>query len=123
MRSPEKRTSPELAWIDPTRQEKRVVFPAPLGPMTPKISPSETEKSTPERASSPSYRFTSPSTSRTASAGVGHRPRRGARHGAPEPVEEAEQSLRFEEHHEDEHSAVEKEVGVPKRRARQQLDL
>src|SRR5580765_1039197 len=123
MRSPAKRTSPELAWTEPTRQEKRVVFPAPLGPMTPKISPSETAKSTPDRASSPSKRFTSPSTWRTASAGIGDRPRNGARQGAPEPVVETEQALRLEEHHQDEHPAVEEEVRVPEGGARQQLDL
>src|SRR5207253_2877331 len=36
--------------VAPTRQEKSVVLPAPFGPMTPKISPGKTSKSTPASA-------------------------------------------------------------------------
>ncbi len=43
----------------PTRHEKRVVLPAPFGPMTPKISPGATSNETAESGQRPPKRFVS----------------------------------------------------------------
>ncbi len=46
---PSKRTVPESAKTSPLSTLNRVVLPAPLGPMTAKVSPSATATSTPFR--------------------------------------------------------------------------
>src|SRR5206468_5040018 len=108
-----------------TRQEKSVVLPAPFGPMTPKISPGKTAKSTPASASRAPYRLRSLRTPRMgeASAGTGHRPREDASARPPQAAQKAQEPLRLEEHYGDQHRAVEKEIGVPQRGAREKLDL
>src|ERR1041385_1194367 len=113
MRSPRKRTSPELGRCAPTRQEKSVVFPAPFGPMMPKTSPSLTSKSTAESASRPPKRFES---LRTESSAAGMR-------GAPQPPPDADESLRLEEHDHDQQAAVDEEERVAQRRDGEKLDL
>ena len=44
--NPRMRTSPEVGGIDPAMRLKSVVFPAPFGPMTPRISPCRSSRST-----------------------------------------------------------------------------
>jgi hypothetical protein len=50
---PLKKTLPESIFINPVIQLIRVVFPDPLGPIIPRISPSFTSKLTPFRAWTP----------------------------------------------------------------------
>src|SRR6266536_3664920 len=123
IRSPRNRMVPEVGATAPTRQEKSVVLPAPLGPITPKISPRATSKSIPASARSPSYRLVSPCTERIVSAGIGHRPGERTREPPPQAMEETEQSLGLEEHHGDEHRPVDEEIGVAQAGTRQQFDL
>ncbi len=54
---PRKDTAPDVGVTSPVRQLKNVVLPAPLGPMSPTISRSPTERSTASTASSPPKRF------------------------------------------------------------------
>src|SRR6266550_1633944 len=72
IRSPRNRISPEVGSSAPTRHEKSVVFPAPLGPMIPKMSPRTTSKSMDARARRPPKRFEMPRTESTASADIGN---------------------------------------------------
>src|SRR6266542_2615827 len=123
IRSPRNRMFPEGGATALTRHEKSVVLPAPLGPITPKISPRATSKSIPARARSPSYRLVSPWTERIASAGIGHRSGEGAGEPPPQSMEETEQPFGLEQHHGDEHRAVDEEIRVAQARTRQQLDL
>ena len=44
--SPANSTCPEVGWYMPVRQLKKVVFPAPLGPIRPTISPGWMSRST-----------------------------------------------------------------------------
>src|ERR1041385_2191159 len=113
MRSPRKRTAPELGRGAPARQEKSVVFPAPFGPMMPKTSPSLTSKWTAEGASRPRKRFES---LRTESSASGMRE-------APQPPPDADESLRLEEHDHDQQAAVDEEERVAQRRDGEKLDL
>src|SRR5699024_8708942 len=63
--SPRTRTSPAVGVRSPAMHSTAVVLPAPLGPRTPRISPSSTVTSTPSTAVFPAYLLTSPSTSMT----------------------------------------------------------
>src|SRR6266540_2066892 len=123
IRSPRNRMFPEVGATAPTRHEKSVVLPAPLGPIMPKISPRATSKSIPASARSPSYRLVSPWTERIVSAGIGHRPGEGAGEPPSQAMEKTEQPLGLEEHHGDEHRAVDEEIRVAQTGTRQQLDL
>src|SRR5262249_26719321 len=123
--SPRKRMLPEVGWIDPTRQEKRVVFPAPLGPMTLKISLGSTSSDTESRASSPPKRLETDSTRRRGSGTVCLHHRRGAssRQELQQPLPEPDHPPGLEEHHHDQQPSVDEEVGIAEGRAGQQLDL
>src|SRR5678816_4184647 len=127
--SPRKRTLPDVGGYVPTRQEKRVVFPAPLGPITEKISPRCTSKDTESSARSPPKRLLTEDTARIfpSSAGTAHLPDRWRRlpprPKGDQPLPEPHDPLRLEEHHHDEQPSVDEEVRVEERRAGQQLDL
>ncbi len=77
------RTVPELALTSPATAEISVVLPAPLGPSSPKNSPSWTWSETPWSAVNDPYRLTTESMSmaldmaseRDGEAGAGPRPR------------------------------------------------
>ncbi len=60
-----KRISPASGLMKPVTSEKSVVFPAPLGPITPTISPSSTSKLMSRTAERPPNRFETPRTSRS----------------------------------------------------------
>src|SRR5499426_3015232 len=62
--SPFRSTRPEVGRSTPVRQLKKVLLPAPLGPMTARISPRATSKLTPLSAVSPPKRTVSPSVRR-----------------------------------------------------------
>src|SRR5437762_8936408 len=98
---------PDVGGCDPAMHEKSVVFPAPLGPMTPTISPSITSKSTDASASSPPKRFDKWRTESNASA----------------TANDSHETSRFEKHHHDEQSAVDEEKRIAQRRNRQQFQL
>src|SRR6266567_4916951 len=57
MSSPRKRIVPDVALSRPVMQLTNVVFPAPLGPRTPRISPLRIVKSTPATAARPPKRL------------------------------------------------------------------
>src|SRR5574342_226495 len=59
------RAQPSVARVSPATMLMSVVLPAPLGPRSAKISPARTARSTPARATTSPYRFTSPRTSTT----------------------------------------------------------
>ena len=67
---PSTRTVPAVASWRPSRISTVVVFPAPLGPSSPRHVPAGTEKDTPSTAVTSSKRFTRPSTE-MASSGHG----------------------------------------------------
>src|SRR5437667_552336 len=90
------RISPSSGARNPESRLKTVVFPAPLGPMRPTISPSATVRSSPSTARRPPKRLESPRTSSRLSA----RSSTIAR-GAP-----GSGALGQEEHHGDEERAV-----------------
>ena len=50
---PSNNTIPELGFVNPVIMLKRVVFPAPFGPMTPRISPCFISNDIPPKATSP----------------------------------------------------------------------
>src|ERR1051326_9126938 len=114
MRSPRKRISPDVGRCAPTRQEKSVVLPAPFGPMMPKTSPSATSKLTSASASRTPKRFYTWRTERSASWGMCE---------PPDAAHHANQSIRLEEHHDDQQSAVDEKEGIAQRRNRQKFDL
>src|SRR6266540_6804770 len=64
MSSPRKRIVPDVGLSNPVMQLTNVVLPAPLGPMTPRISPLRIMRSTPATAASPPKRFVIPRASR-----------------------------------------------------------
>src|SRR5215470_15587258 len=122
------RTLPEVGWTAPTRQEKSVVFPAPFGPMTLKISFGCTSTDTESSARRPPKRLLTDETARMGPFSAGtvrlrHRLGPPPRQFRPDPLQEPHDAARLEEHDHDEQPAVDEEVGVPQRRARQQLDL
>src|SRR5262249_3694764 len=123
--SPRKRIFPEVGWIDPTRQEKRVVFPAPLGPMTLKISPGSTSSETESRAGCPPKRLEPDSPQRRGPGTVRLHHRRGASSGQAvhQPLPQPDHAPGLEEHHHDQQPSVDEEVGIPQGRAGQELDL
>ena len=55
--APCQRMSPLSSLYTPLMQLSSVVFPAPLGPMMPRISPFATEKVTPSSAATPPKRL------------------------------------------------------------------
>src|SRR5262249_23377766 len=119
---------PEVGWTAPTRQEKSVVFPAPLGPMTLKISFGCTSKDTESSARRPPKRLLTDDTARMGPFSAGtvrlrHRLGPPPRQSRPDPLQEPHHAPRLEEHDQDEQPTVDEEVGVPQRRAREQLDL
>src|SRR5689334_22206647 len=99
MRSPRKRISPELGSSAPTRHEKRVVLPAPFGPMMPKMSPVMTSKSTDDRACSPPKRFEMRRAERIASGGIETPPERPRGEKCRQPSADADQAIGFVQHH------------------------
>ena len=54
---PRNRIEPAVGRRAPDRQLKRVVFPEPFGPMSPRISPSSTSNETPQSAVNPPKRL------------------------------------------------------------------
>src|SRR5215470_11587466 len=123
-----KRTLPEVGCTAPTRQEKSVVFPAPFGPMTLKISFGCTSKDTESRARSPPKRLLTDETARMGPLSAGtvrlrHRLGSPPWQLRPDPLQEPHDASRLEEHHHDQQPSVDEEVRVAKRGARQQLDL
>ena len=56
IRLPSNTTSPSLGAYRPVMQLKKVVLPAPLGPMSPTICPGPTDMSTSRTATSPPKR-------------------------------------------------------------------
>src|ERR1700730_8684100 len=77
---------------------KRVVFPAPFGPMIPRISPSAARSETPLPPVRPPKRLVTASSSSTEA------------HGAEALAEPADQALRDEPHDHDQQTAVDDEV-------------
>src|SRR5919109_3369064 len=75
--APWNRMEPALGVSAPEMQLNSVVFPEPLGPMSPRISPSVTSNETPLSAVKPPKRLTTPLTLSTRSGRQG--PRRGPR--------------------------------------------
>src|SRR5260370_5444854 len=59
MSSPARKIAPDVGRRTPVRQLKKVLLPAPLGPMMARTSPLGTAKSTPLRAVSPPKRTVS----------------------------------------------------------------
>src|SRR2546428_7316492 len=125
MRSPRNRISPEVGSSAPTRHEKSVVFPAPLGPMIPKMSPGMTSKSMGARARRPPKRFEMPRTESTASAGIGYPLVRSEGGGAErrQPPCDAHEAARLVEHHENEEPAVDEEKRIAQRGDGEEFDL
>src|SRR4029077_11864188 len=101
----------------PAMQEKRVVLPAPFGPMMPKMSPRMTSKSTEASARSPPKRFEIARAERMASGGIEDPPDR--RQSAPDSYD----AVRLIEHHDDQQSAIDEQEGVAQQRNREELDL
>src|SRR6266849_329725 len=60
--SPRRRTEPAVGGSAPDTQLNSVVLPEPLGPISPRISPSRTSNDTPLSAVKPPNRFVSPET-------------------------------------------------------------
>src|SRR5712691_3716424 len=60
--SPRRRTAPAVGGSAPDTQLNSVVLPEPLGPMSPRISPSRTSHDTALSAVNPPNRFVSPET-------------------------------------------------------------
>src|SRR3954466_7925244 len=94
--SPAKRTSPLLAGKAPAMMLKVVLFPAPFGPITPRISPSRTSKSSPVTAVRPPKRFVRFLTSSTT-----------------EGIVQTDQTLRLQENRRDHQRAEDEHVVVP----------
>src|SRR6266542_2338281 len=85
-RKPRMSTSPEVGVIDPAMRLNRVVLPAPFGPMTPRISPSRSSRSTRSTARSPPKLFEIARVARSGAGVVMARPPRvAARRGASSP--------------------------------------
>src|SRR5262249_46074205 len=84
MLSPSKTIEPRLGRRKPLSRLKQVVLPAPLGPISPTISPLSTVKSTSRTAASPPKSRVSPRVSRRAT-GSGRRTRCRRRRGWPRP--------------------------------------
>src|SRR5713226_5158142 len=123
MRSPRNRISPDVGSCAPTRHEKSVVLPAPLGPMIPKISPRFTSKSTEARASSPPKRFEILRKERSVSAGIGNPPARPGGCQRRQPPSHSHQPVRLVEHDENEEPAVDEQKRVPQSGDGKKLDL
>src|SRR5690348_8027918 len=68
-----KRIEPSLGLSEPEMRLNVVLLPDPLGPMSPRISPSRTSKETWLTARNPSKRFVSPETASTSAHRVGGR--------------------------------------------------
>src|SRR6266511_1917646 len=68
IRCPSSSTRPAVGLRSPVRTLNSVVFPAPFGPMTQRISPLSTRKSTPSTATRPPNRLTTPLASSTGPA-------------------------------------------------------
>ena len=77
---PSSRTDPDVGVSRPVRQLKNVVFPAPLGPMSPTISPAFTVAETSETATRPPKRFVMWSASSSAVIGPTRAARTARRH-------------------------------------------
>src|ERR1700750_1164898 len=110
-----KRTLPEVGWTAPTRQEKSVVFPAPFGPMTLKISFGWTSQDTESRARRPPKRLLTHETARMGPCSAGtvrlrHRLGSPPRQLRPEPFQQPHDPPRLEEHDQDQQPAVDEEI-------------
>src|SRR5450830_1729710 len=99
---------PDVGRCAPVRHEKRVVLPAPFGPMTPKISPGSTSNETALTATRPPKRFVSARTE-TMGSGIDVEAPQASR---PKPPHEAEEAFRLEEHDGDQERPVDEERGV-----------
>src|SRR5664280_193525 len=110
---------PDVGRCAPARHEKRVVLPAPFGPMTPKISPGATSNETPLTATRPPKRTVSARTETTGS-GIEVEAPQASRPKAPH---EAEEALRLEEHDGDQQRPIDEERGAEQGRDRQELEL
>src|SRR5216683_3158883 len=113
---PSRSTRPEVGGMDPAIMLNRVVFPAPLGPMTPRISPSFSSRSTESTALRPPNRFETPSARRMTVTVRRLRLQRRLDLGPQEPEtardaeEEAHHAQRLEEDDHDQQHAVDPEV-------------
>src|ERR1700726_1444450 len=102
IRRPAKRTSPPVGFMMPAIKRKSVDFPAPFGPISPKISPAWTSTSTSRTATRPPKRLVNPRPLKIGSA-TRARPLERTRHRrlAPQehekPVEHAQQAARLEQ--------------------------
>src|SRR5512137_949789 len=85
-----KRMLPRLGLMTPVRQLKRVVLPAPFGPMMLRIEPPSTEKLTPSTALRPAKCFVSALTSSIGISEVREEPLGPVEHEhyQPDPDEE-----------------------------------
>ena len=68
--TPHTRASPASGRVSPERTRRQVVLPAPLGPKSPKTSPSRMSRETPSRARTRGYCFTRPFASTSILAGA-----------------------------------------------------
>src|SRR5207247_11171763 len=82
MSCPRNRIVPEVGLSRPVMQLTKVVLPAPLGPMTPRISPLPMVRSTPPTAARPPKRLVMERASRSGAAPEGGRRKAG---GGPDP--------------------------------------
>src|ERR1039458_9358249 len=105
---------PDVGRCAPARHEKRVVLPAPFGPMTPKISRGATSNETALTATRPPKRFVSARTE-TMGSGIDVEAPQASR---PKPPHEAEEAFRLEEHDGDQERPVDEERGVEQGRDR-----
>src|SRR5437899_1625799 len=106
IRSPRNATRPASAASWPVRMLKNVVFPAPFGPMSARISPRGSSKETPSTACTPPNVLRTPSTLSTASDTT------PLRHDTEEPA-------RTREHQRDQNPAGDERHVVIAQRARQ----
>src|SRR6202049_1691222 len=125
MRSPRKRISPDVGSSAPTRHEKSVVLPAPLGPMIPKMSPGITSKSMRSRARRPPKRLEMPRTESSASAGIGDPPVRSEGGGGErrQPSSDAHQPVGLVEHDENEEPTIDEEKRIAQSGDGEEFDL
>src|SRR5690606_26022429 len=112
MSRPSNMTRPAVGRCRPETRLNSVVLPAPLGPISPTISPCCTSALTSETATRPRKALVSDSSLR--SGRVGAPPFRGARgpHPAPGsvPVDDAYEPARQHPHDDQQHQAVDEEV-------------
>src|SRR5262249_31362568 len=101
MEARSKRISPESGLKNPEMSAKRVVLPAPFGPMTAEIDPPGTASEIASVAQRPPKRLVTAMTSSMA------RPQKYAPHG---DAAETEEAVRHERHHQHQQRAVKHEI-------------